>query len=250
MADSNSTSNQDDKTREILQNFLEDEILSAQESVRRSRLFGVIIIGVVCLYMGYITNGLRAFLEPKQAAEFATMFVSSQVASKTDLVATRIQEKIPELITGLPDHLLKEIPGYREDVEESVVSTARAHMTEVAAQLDANLKLFLEENQENVKALLASDNELTEPDEAFKEALFAQIMDFLETVPPDGNSLADRLATSLKMLSDAEANVEHLTKNQNLGPSERKTRYALAVLADSISDDLHRFELNKKFEQK
>lgn len=250
MPDSTSSPNQDDKTREILQNFLEDEILSAQDAVRRSRLFGVIIVGVVCLYMGYITNSLRAFLQPQQAAEIATMFISSQVASKTDLVASRIQEKIPELITGLPDHLLSEIPRYRQDVEESVVSTARAHMTEVASQLDQNLKLFLESNQESVKALLDSDSEVTEADEAFKEALFAQIMDFLETVPPDGASLADRLSTSLKMLSDAENKVEHLAKNQNLSASERKTRYALAVLADSISDDLHRFELNKKFKDK
>ncbi len=250
MADSKDTPNQDDKTRELLQNFLEDEILRAHDSVRRSRLFGVIIVGVVCLYMGYITNGLRKFLEPGEAAAFAVMFVSAQVDSKTDLVADRIKEKIPELITGLPDHILEEIPRYRNDMEDSVVSTARAHMTEVTARLDENLKVFLEENQESIKKMLATKGEIGEVDEAFKEALFEQIMDFLETVPPDGDSLSDRLNTSLKMLSEAESKVEHLAKNQNLGASERKTRYALAVLADAISDELHRFELNKKFEKK
>lgn len=250
MADSSNTPNQDDKTREILQNFLEDEILRAQDTVRSSRLFGVIIIGIVCLYMGYITVGIRKYLEPTEAATFATMFITEQVDSKTDMVADRIKEKIPELITGLPDHILSEIPRYREDMEDSVVSTARAHMTEVAARLDENLKVFMEENQESIKKMLASEGELGEVDEAFKEALFKQIMDFLQTVPPDGDSLAVRLDTSLKMLSEAEAKVEHLAKNQNLSASERKTRYALAVLADAISDELHRFELNKKFEKK
>lgn len=245
MSDKESTSQIDQKSAEILQDFLEDEILKTQDSLRRSRLFGVIIIVIVSLYMGYITHELRGFLQPEEAAKMTTIFISEQVTGKTDLLSEEFKRRIPGLIAGLPDHFLNKVPQYRQDLEDTVVTSARTQMQEVSKQLDEHFNAFLEGHQEEINQMLNSSGEI-EITEALKEALADDVIEFLNTVPPDGESVVQRIARSLEVLHKAEAAVDHLARNQNLSPAEKKTRYALAVLADSISDQMHALKLRLK----
>jgi hypothetical protein len=248
MADQDSNSGFNSKTAEVLQDFLEDEILKSQDSLRRSRMFGVIVIAVVTGYMGYITNGLRAFLEPVEAASMTTSFIETQVSAKTDLLAGEIKGRIPALISGLPDHFLAEIPRYRRHLEETVITGTRTHMQEVAENLEVNLASFIEGHKENINKMLTASNEI-EITEDLKEALTDDILDFLATVPPNGESVVERIAKSLEVLKQAEAAVDRLAANADLSPPERKTRYALAVLADSIQDQMHQLKVKVRLER-
>ncbi|MGB0581358.1 MAG: hypothetical protein ACPGVU_16790 [Limisphaerales bacterium] len=246
MSDQNSHSEPiDSKSAEILQDFLEDEILKTQDSLRRSRLFGVIVIVIVTLYMGYITNGLRGFLQPDEAAKLTTMFISDQVTSKADLLAVEIKSHIPKLIEELPEHFLKEIPRYRQSLEDTVVTATRTQMQGVAGNLDEHLNAFMDTHQKDIKKMLSSTDEV-EVTEALKESLADDVVEFLNTVPPNGESVTERIAKSLEVLSKAEAVVDRLAQNKNLSPAEKKTRYALAVLAGSISEKGHELEMIKR----
>jgi len=233
------------KSAEILQDFLEDEILKTQDSLRRSRLFGVIVVVIVALYMGYITNGLRSFLQPEEAAELTTNFISEQVTSKADLLAGEIKSHIPKLIQGLPEHFLKEIPRYRQDLEDTVVTASRTQMQGVADDLDEHLNAFMVEHKEDINKMLTSSDEV-EVTEALKEALTDDVVEFLNTVPPNGESVVQRIGNTLQVLKKAEAVVDRLAKNQDLSPTEKKTRYALAVLASSIVDKDHELKMMEK----
>lgn len=245
MADQDSTPDTKNKTAQMLQDFLEDEILTTQDSLRRSRMFGVIIIAVVAGYMGYITNGIREFLTPTEAADMTTSFIETQVSTKSDMVSLAIKNRIPTVISGLPDHFLDEIPRFRTDLENRVVNGTRVQMLEVAENLDANLGTFLEEHKEDINTMLTSTEEI-EVTEALKEALTEDILDFLATVPPNGESVVQRIARSLEILKQAESSVDRLAKNKDLSAGERKTRYALAVLADSIQDQMHQLQMKVK----
>jgi len=245
MADQTPNSTVDQKTAQMLQDFLEDEILKSQDALRQTRMFGVIIVAVVAGYMGYITNGIRGFLTPKEAAEMTTSFIETQASHKTDMLSNAIKERIPALISGLPDHFLSEIPKFREDLENRVINATRVQMLEVAESLDTDLATFLEEHKDQINEMITAAKD-AEVSEALKEALAEDILEFLSTVPPEGESIAQRIGHSLDILKRAEAAVDRLAKNKDLTPGEKKTRYALAVLSDSIQDQMHELQLKKK----
>ena len=238
----------DNKSAEILQDFLEDEILKTQDSLRRSRLFGVIIVVIVTLYMGYITNGLRGFLQPDEAAKMTTVFISDQVTSKADLLAVEIKSHIPKLIEELPEHFLKEIPRYRQSLEDTVVTATRTQMQAVAGNLDEHLNAFMDEHKDDINKMLSSADDV-EVTDALKESLAEDVVEFLNTVPLNGESVTQRIAKSLDVLKKAETVVDRLAQAKDLSAAEKKTRYALAVLAHSISDKGHQLEMIKRAER-
>jgi hypothetical protein len=232
----------------MLEEFLEDEILKTQDGLRRTRVLGVIMIGAVIAYMSYITAGLTEFMVPKTAAEMTTDFVSSQVASKTDLLADKIKEEIPKLVRGLPDHALEKIPEYRATFENNVVGNLSAHAQTTSGHLDKLLKAFFEGHEPEIKKFVeAAENEPLS--DIFKEELLAAILDYLRSVPPNGEPLTEKFDKSLLVLKQAEAKLDFLAVGKDLSPAEKKTRYALAVVADGIRDQLHAIKMKNAIEE-
>lgn len=237
-----------DRTKEILGDFLDEEILRAQDSLRRSRTFGIILTAIVAVYMGFLARGLKEYLQPEEAARMTTIFVADQVQNKSDMLAAKIQQDIPAMISRLPDHFLEELPKYRQRLEDTVIENSEQHMRTTIASLDLDLGEFLQAHQADVKALLASKDQLDVP-EAFNDALFEHLMDFLTTIPPQGESFSQRLKRSLDVLKIAEERIDFLALNKNLSRTEKKTRYALAVLAQSIEEQMHQMQMKIRAEQ-
>lgn len=243
MSDQDSKSPANNQTAEMLQDFLEDEILKTQSALRNTRLFGIIIIVVVIGYMGYITKGLHAFLDPAAAAEMTTDFVETQLSAKTDLIADQIKARIPALVAELPDHFLKQIPAFRERLEDTAVNAAKEQMNKIALRLDDTLGTFLDEHKDAVNEMLTIGQDF-EISDTLRDALTEDIIDYLTLIPEEeGKSVVQQLTDSLKMLGQAEASISKLADGVNLSAPERKTRYALAVLADSIEDQMQRLKL-------
>lgn len=234
-----------DRAKEILADFLDEEILRAQDSLRRSRTFGIILTAIVAAYMGFLARGINEYLRPDEAAKLTTIFVAEQVQSKSDLLAAKIREDVPAMIARLPDHFLSELPKYRQRLEDTVIDNSDQHMRTTIGSLDIDLAEFLQAHKADVKALLDSRDQL-EITEAFNDALYDHLMDFLTTVPPKGESFSQRLRRSLDILKIAEERIDFLALNKNLSRSEKKTRYALAVLSQSISDQMHQMQMNIK----
>jgi hypothetical protein len=237
-----------DRTKEILTDFLDEEILRAHDSLRRSRMFGIILTCGVALYMGFLARELGKYLAPDEAARMTTIFIADQVQGKSDLIAAEIKSGIPGMITKLPDHFLSEMPKYRQNLEDSVISNSETHMRATVAALDVDLGAFLLEHQEDIKKLLESSEDLAIT-ESFTDDLHDEILDFLMTVPADGESFAERLQRSLDVLQIAEERIDLLARNKNLSRTEQKTRYALAVLSQSITDQMHAMKMRIKADQ-
>jgi len=234
-----------DRAKEILGDFLDEEILRAHDSLRRSRTFGIILTAIVAAYMGFLARGLGEYLEPEEAARMTTIFVADQVQSQSDKLAEKIQRDIPAMIARLPDHFLEELPKYRQRLEDSVIDNSEQHMRTTIANLDLDLGEFLQAHQADVKALLNSTDKMDVP-EAFNEAFFEHLMELITTTPTKGESFSQRLKRSLDMPKIAEERIDLLALNKNLSRAEKKTRYALAVLAQSIQEQLHEIQMKSK----
>ncbi|MGY8675171.1 MAG: hypothetical protein ACKVHO_21560 [Verrucomicrobiia bacterium] len=231
----------------MLEEFLEDEILKTQAGVRRTRIVGVIMVAAVVGYMTWITTGLTEFLVPKTAAGMTTDFVSAQVASKTDLLADAIKEEVPKLVRSLPDYALGQIPQYRETFEDNVVGNLDFHAQTTSKHLDNLLKAFFKGNEPEIKQFLEATEE--EPiGEIFKEEVLAAILDYLRSVPPNGEPITEKFDKSLLVLKQAETKLDYLAVGKDLSPAEKKTRYALAVVGDAIIDQLHALKMQKAVE--
>ncbi|MBG85546.1 MAG: hypothetical protein CMO80_01435 [Verrucomicrobiales bacterium] len=231
-----------DKSAATLESFLEDEILKTQDSLRRTRVTGFILIVAVLSYMGYITTGLTEFMEPKKAAEMTTGFVNDQVSTRTDLLAEMIKSEVPRLVAGLPDHALEQIPTYRETLENTVIINLERHAKSTGEHLEATLQAFFDGHEPEIKKFLESTE--NEPiNEVFKEDLLNAIMDYLRSGPPNGEPLTEKFDKSLLALKQAETKIDYLTVNKDLSRAEKKTRYALAVIAEAISEQLHTINL-------
>lgn len=243
--DKSRTPSPPDRTKEILVDFLDEELLQARDALRRSRTFGIILTAIVAVYMTFLARGIGQYLEPEEAARLTTIFVADQVQNKSELLADEIKTGVPGMIKKLPDHFLSEIPRYRKGLEDRVIENSEQHMRTTIESLDLDLAEFLQSHQGDVKSLLVAKDQL-DVAEAFNDAIFEHLMNFLTTVPSSGESFSQRLKRSLDILKVAEERIDFLALNQNLSRPEQKTRYALAILSQSIADQMHAMKMRIK----
>ena len=107
----------------------------------------------------YLTNGFTSNLEPHAAAEMAEGFMAQQVNDRGPEVAEQIKQKIPEMIQQAPDYALKQLPVYRESLENKLETDLTGYCQSTAPKLVKDLDMFLAAHKNEVRGLLTKSDD-------------------------------------------------------------------------------------------
>jgi len=225
----------------VAEQFVATEHARALKALGIARIASIAVVVVFGAVMLYITNGFTSSLEPHTAAEIATGLIATQVNERGPELVNQFKEKVPELIRQTPDYIMKEMPGYRGQLEDRVEQELSKYAQSTSDQLGSHLDAVLDAHKENVKTLVASAK-----DPAALQDLSAgfrvELMKYIDEAPPSGQSIRSQIDESLHALQEISAKVKRLSANKGLTPQEAKTRQAIAILARNI--DQQRKELS------
>ncbi len=230
----------------VAEQFLLTEVAATRRALQRTRVAGVIIVLVVISYMSYVTKALQHELEPQAAAGHAMAFVQEQVNTKTDALASQVKERIPALVAGLPDYIQRELPGLRGKLEDRIEQDFRAHSLATAQQLGRHLDDFLLAHTVEIRTLLNMAENKPESLQTLAPDLEQEIIRYLSDKSDGDESLKEKIDHALAELRRVEQQVDRLAKGDNLSPQEKKTRYAIAVIARSAEQQTRQLELQIK----
>ena len=218
----------------LLAAYLAQELPKVRQTLKRTRITGIILILFVGAYMGIISTIMVNFFQPKAAAEVASGMLAQHVASDGPVLAARIVWEIPHLIHEVPDYLIEELPVYRKELQQSLETEYEAYCNSLSRDLGNQLDKLIDEHRVEIKNLLenASDRDTirkTLPD-------FDKVIN--ETLKNNNEGLAlkeqiDEMAAALK---EVEKRMDRLANGSNLTLEEQKARQALAMLSKVIQD--------------
>ncbi len=214
--------------------FVADELEKARSSLKKTRLAGVILLVFVLGYMSFITINLVKFLEPKNAAEVANGVIAEQVDQKASDIAAQLKIKIPSLIAQLPEFVLGKLPEYREALENKVETDLTDYCLSASAHMGKQLDDFLVEHKASIGNLLktADDKEALK---LLATDIEQEFMSYLEEKPEGGGeSIKEKMATSLDALKRIEKQMDRLANGKELPPKEKKTRRAIAIVSKKL----------------
>lgn len=223
--------------------FLAAELVATRLALQRTRIAGVIIIAVVLGYMSFVSRALVQHLEPKSAADYATAFVQGQVMEKADALSSQVKERIPALVAGLPDYLQRELPVYRERLEERLAQDFREHCQATSQQLGKHLDDFLQAHVVQIRTLLNTAENKPENLQLLAPDMEQEIIRYLSDKAQGDESLKEKIDHALAELKKVEQQVDRLAQNVNLTPQERKVRHAIAVIARSAEEHTKALQL-------
>lgn len=226
----------------VAEQFLATELAATRLALKRTRLVGVIVMLIVVGYMSVVARALNNQLEPKAAADFATTFVAAQVMEKTDALASQVKERIPALVAGLPDHLLRELPIRREELEDKLEQAFKEHCSTTSQQLGKHLDDFLQAHGVQIRTLLNTAENKPEQIQALGPDLEQEILRYLSDKSGEDESLKDKIDQAHASLEKAERQVDRIAQGANLTPQEKKARHAIAIIARSAEQHTKQLE--------
>ena len=223
--------------------FLAAELSAARTSLQRTRIAGVIIIAVVLGYMTVVTRALKGHLEPKAAAEFATSYTSEQVLDKADALAIQVRERIPALVAELPDFVQRELPRYREALEDRIEQDFIIHCQTPPRQLGKHFDDFLQAHVVEIKALLKAADDKPGSLQALAPDMEKELLQYLSDKTDGDESLKDKIDHALVELRRVEKQVGNLARGGSLTPQEKKVRHAIAVIGRNAEEETRQLRM-------
>jgi hypothetical protein len=216
------------------ESFLAQEVADAKRSLMLTRIIGAITALFVVGYLGYITSRFQDVMKPANAAEIAHGIIAERVDENANAIATEVKTRVPVLIEELPDYAIKQMPEYRQRLEDQIIGDLTGYAMENAPKLGDHLEDFLGAHQEQVKQIMEDGQ-----DPAIIESVGAELeKEFLaslkETDAGGGETFREKMDKSLIALQEINNKMNHLAANKNLTASEKKTRRAIAILAGKI----------------
>jgi hypothetical protein len=216
------------------ENFLASEVAETKRSLMITRIASAVSALFVLFYLGYITNRFQDAMRPANAAEIAGGIVAERVDTNATAIAEEVKKRVPTLIEQVPDYAIKQMPEYRQRLEDQIVGDITGYATENAPKLGEHLEDFLTAHKDEVKQLI-DDSQNPAVTEAVGAQLEQEIMASLkETDAGGGETYREKLDKSLVSLQEIHKKMDRLASGKNLTPSERKTRRAIAILAGKI----------------
>jgi len=213
--------------------FLSAELVRARRALRATRIAGVAILLLVGGELAYITTRFTQALAPHAAAEIATGFVAEQVNDRGPEFAAMLKQKVPEFIAQTPDYALREMPNYRQALEDRLESEMTRYCQSSTQQLGQHLDTFLDQNKDKINTVLEAGSDPN----AVKQlgpTLKSQLMDYLKEKPNGGESIGEKINMSLASLQEVRKTTHRLATGKNLSPNEKKARRAIAIMAHSV----------------
>lgn len=221
----------------VARNYIAAELRAAQVSLNRTRLISVISVAVVLIYMVVLTVGLGRMLRPRAAADVVTGLVGDRVQEQAADLASQFKERVPALIGQAPDYALRQLPSYRETLENQLEAALAAQCTATAPKLEQGMDEYLASHKEQIKDGLATGQD---PDavKTLTTGLMQNFVTALKERPAGGESVQDKLDQSLDALTAIQKKTDRLAYGKNLTASEKKTRRAIAILTAKINTQI------------
>jgi hypothetical protein len=217
--------------------YITEELAATRRSLRKTQLFGTIIVVVLSIYLIVVTVKFKSYLEPDPAAEIAAGFVVEQIEKYRGPFVAEVQQRVPAMIQQLPDYVLSQMPLARQRVEETFENELRKYCQSTSDRLGAELDKYLENNKDQIHAVL----EVSEDPKAIERlgpSIRSQLIAaYLEEEPAEGTSVREQVAESFTMLQNAQQRLHRLATASDLTSEEKKARRAVAIITDTIDKE-------------
>jgi flagellar biosynthesis/type III secretory pathway protein FliH len=217
--------------------YIASEVRQASVSLQRTRLVCIVSTLIFLGYMWYLTAGLGRILQPRSAAETMTGLINEHVQEQAQDLAGQMQQRIPTLIAQIPDYAIQQMPSYREKLEQQFSTSLTTQCNTLAPQLQKQMDDYLDSHKDQVKDALTAGQDPA----AVKEITSGMTEGFLAALkerPAGGESVQDKLDSSLQDLQAIQAKMDRLANATDLTPEEKKTRHAIAVMATQINKNV------------
>jgi len=214
--------------------YIAQELPKARKALQRTRIIGLVMVAVVGGYISFISLTLIKFFQPNEAAQIASGMLMQHVASDGPGLVVQAEREIPLLIRQLPDYVIGELPGYRQQLELALEGEFKAHCAALSREVGQKLDAQLDSHQADLQTLMDHPN-----DRAILRAVLPDldqtITGFL-TTDADGRAVQEHITDLARGLKEIEQHMDRLANGTNLTPEEQKARRSLAVLAKAIKD--------------
>jgi len=214
--------------------YIAQELPKARKALKRTRIIGVVLICVVGGYISFISLTLVKFFQPRAAAQVASGMLMQHIASDGPALAVQAEREIPLLIRQVPDYVIRELPGYRQEMELALTGELRARCATLSRQLGRQMDEQIDSHQAELKTLLEHPNDRAVLRTVLPD-LDQTITGFL-TTDADGKVVQEHITDLAAGLKEIEKRMDRLANGANLTPEEQKARRSLAVLAKAIKD--------------
>jgi hypothetical protein len=215
--------------------FLASEVADTKRSLMMTRIASAIAALFVVCYLGYITNRFQDSMRPANAAEIARGIVAERVDTNATAISEEVKKRVPALIDQMPDYAIKQMPGYRQQLEDQIIGDITGYANENAPKLGEHLEDFLTAHKDEVKQLIDDGQNPAITDRVGAQLEQEFMASLKDTDAGGGESYREKLDKSLVSLQDIHKKMDHLAAGKNLTPSEMKTRRAIAILASKIN---------------
>jgi len=214
--------------------YVHKELAQARKGLMLTQIIGGLSVLGTALYLGYITSTIKKTFEPDAAAQVATGLISEKVNDQAQQLADQAKQRVPELIGQLPDYAIKQMPGYRQQLETQIDSDLNTNMEAASKQLDGHFDSFVSDNKTQIAALLKDGND-KQATRALGTALQGELQKFIKETPvTNGESAQSKLDQTLTALQQVDKQISRLATGKNLSPQEQKMRRAIAVISGGI----------------
>ena len=213
--------------------FEASELVKARSSLKKAQIVGIILLLFVGGYMFILTSKLKPFLTPEGAASTANTIIYNEVSERAPVIADDIKKRVPEMVAKIPDIVIEKMPEWRTQIEDKVEDTLKDHMSHHSVQFGKHLDLYLAQNQQQIGELLASAND-KEKLRVVMTSIELDILSFLNEKFDEKESIKEKLDAALEKLSHMNKQMDRLANANDLTPQEKKTRRAIAIIAQKI----------------
>ncbi len=224
------------ETEDYAARYIHSELASARRSLRMTQIGGTLLALGTLLYLGYITKTVQDETQPDRAAQTASGLIGARVTEQAETVAAQAKQQVPKLISGLPDYALKQMPGYREQLETQIDSDVNTNLEAASKQMDGHFDDFIGANKEQIASLLKDGND-KQATHQLAIALQGEFEKFLKETPTSSTSpetAKQKIDQTLVALQQVNTQLSRLAANKGLSPEEQKMRRAIAILSKNI----------------
>jgi hypothetical protein len=211
------------------------EVGRARRDLRLAQIGGSLLTLFVLCYLGWITSTLNRSLEPHAAAQIAQGIIAERVEQHADELSGQLKARVPAMIAGLPDYALKEMPRYREQIEDQAEGQMQRYFTQAASRMDGQMDDFLAAHHDQIKEVLAGGQDPATAHE-LGAALQKEFLGYVNAASINGETLGSKLDQSLATLQQVRRRMDRLADNKGLTPQEKKARRAIALLSQSVEE--------------
>ena len=215
--------------------YIEKELAQFRTSLQRTQIFGSLLLLATLGYMGYLAYNFQQNLQPQTAAQIASGAISERVTDQADIIAAQMKERIPQLIATLPDTVIKNMPGYRQQLETQINGDLAQHSKAAAENLSLQLDDYLLAHKDEMKAVLDSSNDSAAVKQMGGDIEKQFLASLQKTDAGGGETVKTKLDKTLQSLHQIDALMAKLAANKNLTPQEQKARRAIAIMTETAN---------------